>query len=815
MPNEIYHPSIDRLHSFKQRGKYKRRIQIAAVAALSMFASACSSPEAKIEKYYASGQEFLENGEYGKANVQFQNALRIDETYIPALISLAEIAENKQNLKAMFGLYQRVVRLDAANVFAHIQLGKLYLIGSDEAAALESAETALKLDPESVDALALKSGVLLRLGDTEGAVNLARQVIAVQPAHPEATTVLATERGMNNDFDGALNELDRALNVDPKIAVLQLLRIQLLSQLGRSEDVLAAYDRLVELFPEEPVYRRAYALEFIQRKNFTAAREQMEVLVELEPENFDAKLDVIRIVNAEEGVEGAEGRLRKFVDAEPENHDLRFALVDLLIDQGAIDQSVAALEPMLKFDDAVVVLRAKNKRALLYMRSGDREKAEVLVNEILDEDGNNTDALIQRASFLIEDQEFDSAVADLRTALNNNPDLNKAMVLMATAFERQGNIDFARAELAKAYETSGKKASIANAYAKFLARNGNTRRAEDILVKSLAVFPGNLNNLKLLAAVRLDIQDWQGADEIASIIASLDASDENDLANQIHTVALSGLGDYDQIIEMLSAQNNNTPLESRPLAMLIAAFLKADRVDEAEELLKKVLVSDPDNYAARILLAQTYGVNGDDGAGETVLLGAVDVDPTRGEAFELLYRYNVARSEPEKAIALIEEGISRAPENAALQFFKADYLVTAGELEEALEIYGELIKTRPDDRIIANNFVSLSSDLRRDKRSIERSLEVARVLEGDDRALVQDTVGWAHYRAGQYDRALEFLAKAAGSAPSNGEILYHLGATQIANGEPEAGQANLSKALEVGGEDFRFESEVRALLNQQ
>ncbi|VAW06555.1 hypothetical protein MNBD_ALPHA05-746 [hydrothermal vent metagenome] len=814
MPRKMNQPSIARQRSFAQRRHSARRFQIAAIAALSMISAACSSPEAKIEKYYASGQEFLENGEYGKANVQFQSILKIDEAHVPALIGLAEIAENKQNLKAMFGLYQRIIRLDATNTFAQIQLGKLYLIGSDEKAALESAERALQLEPNSADAIALKAGILLRLGDTEGAVKLARQAISIQPTQIEAATVLATERGMNGDLEGAIGELDRVLNIDPKAAVLQLLRIQILSQLERPEDVLAGFARLVELFPEEPAYRRAYAMEFIKRKDFAAAKEQMETLVDLDPESNDAKLDVVRIVSAKDGADAAESRLRAFVKEFPKNQDLRFALVDLQYDRGALDNAIATLEPLMTSDDVAVALRAKNKLTLLYLRDGDRDKAKVLVDEILEADDNNTDALIRRASFLLDDGEFDTGVADLRTALSNNPDLVEAMVLMSRAFELQDNVDFARAELAKAFETSGKKTNVANAYAKFLIRHGDVRRAEDVLVQSLAAFPGNLDNLKLLAAVRLGLQDWQGADEVASIIETLDVTDEDDLTSQIRTVALSGLGDYDQVIDMLSAQNKDTPLESRPLAMLVSAYLRSDRFDEAEQLLKNVIASDANNYFARVLLARTYGTRGDAAAGEAVLLEAIDVDPSRGEAFELLYRYNVARGERDKAIALIEDGLTRAPDNMALKFYKADYLVTTGKLEQALEIYGDLIETRPDDRIIANNFVSLSSDLRKDKKSIARALEVARVLEKDESALVQDTVGWAYYRAGQYDRALEFLTKASATT-SNGEILYHLGAAQIAAGVEEAGRASLNKALEVGGENFRFETEVRALLNQQ
>ena len=43
---------------------------------------------------------------------------------------------------------------------------------------------------------------------------------------------------------------------------------------------------------------------------------------------------------------------------------------------------------------------------------------------------------------------------------------------------------------------------------------------------------------------------------------------------------------------------------------------------------------------------------------------------------------------------------------------------------------------------------------------------------------------------------------------------YHLGAAQFANGDEDAARESLQKALELGGPDFIFENEVRALLDR-
>jgi len=53
-------------------------LQGLALSAL-LFAAACASPEEKVRRYTESGYEFLEAEEIPKANIQFRNALQIDE----------------------------------------------------------------------------------------------------------------------------------------------------------------------------------------------------------------------------------------------------------------------------------------------------------------------------------------------------------------------------------------------------------------------------------------------------------------------------------------------------------------------------------------------------------------------------------------------------------------------------------------------------------------------------------------------------------------------------------------------------------------
>lgn len=800
--------------NFRLAARKSRGGPIVRLAAVSMLAltAACASPEQKVERYSKDAAELLEEGDLNKAYIQYQNVLKIDEENVPALLGLADIAEQRQDFQGMFGYLQRVLRLDPSQTDAHVKMGKLYLIGSDETAAMDAAEKALALEPNNIDAKALKAGVLLKIGDNAGAVALAREVLAAEPANPEAVTVVVTDLMSNNDKEEALAELEEALAADPKVAMLQLLRVYVLQSLGRADDVREAYAEMIELFPEQTAYRRVYASELIRSGEYAEAREQLEAIVAQDPGNLDVKMDVIRVIKAGESTAAAEAKLREYVEAAPDNANLKFALVDFQLGEGETEKARALLDELAGGNNQDVALRAKNKLAAIMMANDDQEGARKLVDEILAADERNTQALLRRAAFLIEDEKYDEAIVDLRTVLNNSPDSYEANILMSAAFEAQDNFSFAQAELAKAFENSKRDAKVANHFANFLLRRKDLERAEEVLLDSLAVNGRDVDNLRLLASIRIARQDWRGAEEVGEMLER--AGDGSALASNIKTVAYIGLEDFNSVIDTLNERQANAPLDTQPLAALVNAYIREERIDEAEAMLSRMLESNPNDYSALVLLSQVHQQKKEPEKAEAVLLKATQAHPDRAQAYEMLYRTYLSRGQQDKAAALIERGLTAAPDNEALKVYKADVLLSQGEKEAALNLYDELIKVRPDDRIIANNFVSLSSDLRQDEASVARALEVAKSIENLDNPYFRDTVGWAYYRAGQYDKALEYLGQAAEGAQNNGEILYHLGAAQAASGDQAAARETLQQALSAGGDNFAFVNEVRTLLDR-
>jgi pentatricopeptide repeat protein len=778
-----------------------RLLTAAAAALLLATASACSSPEQRVEKYTASGLSYLEKGDFGRANVQFQNALKINEEHVPALVGLATLFERRQDFRNMFGVLQRVVRLDPQNTEAHIKIGKLYLIGSDETAALESADTALAQQPENPDAIALKSAVLLKLDDTAGAVELARKALSINPATTEAVAVLATERAQAGDQVGALTEVDRAIETAPKSPILHLLRLQLLSNLGRRDELKAGYLKVIELFPTEAAYRQLYASFLIKQGDLAGAREELAKIVDLSSGRVDPVLDVVRIDYRAKGAEAAKQTFAEYAKADPDNIDLQFAFATFLRQEKDFAGAEAIYKAMMaKKSDKPLVLRAKNELAALRLMEGKKDEAVRIVDEILKADAHNTDALLKRAGLKIEAGNYDDAVTDLRAALTDKPDSTQAKLLMATAFERKGDIEFATSQMAQAVAESKNEPMPSNMFAKFLVRHGDVPRAERVVLDSLANNPGNIENLKLLAALQLLQQNWRGAEETAKIIEQVNSQEPT--VNRILGAAYAGLGDYSGAIEALSAENSRAPLGARPLSTLVGAYLKEGRAEDAEKMLKDMIAADEKHYAARILLAQVQQSQKKPEEMEATLQEAMRANAERAEAVEMLYRLYRGSGREAQAERLLEERLAASPDNDGFRILKADLLLSRNQREEALAMYEDILKRRPQDLLVSNNYASLLNDLRDDDASRAKARDVAKVLEGSENPYFLDTYGWSLYRTGDFAGAVKALEAAAEGAPDFVEINYHLGAAYLANGETEKAKAQLEKVSAAGQSPF-------------
>lgn len=792
----------------------KRKLTLSMMIAASALAlAACASPEQRLEKYNKSGEAFLADGKLGMANVQFLNALKIDEQNMQALSGMTKIAEKKGDYNQMFGLLQRLYRIDPKNEKVRLDLAKIHLLGNDTAEALDLVDAVIAESPKNADALAVKAATLFRLGDTAGSVDFSKQALALDPNSADAVAVLASERVKAKDNEGALAILDAALAKDGAAPVLELLRVQVLAVLGRTDDINAAYKRLVEANPDDANYRRLYVTSLLQLNKLDEAREQLVEVAKLLPKQNDAKLDVVRIDYRIGGRAKAEETFRKYIDENPDETDLKFALGSFLREQkdNAAAEKVYEGVAARKGAELDEVLRARNEIAAIRITEGKNADAEAIIAEILTKDPKDSGALSKRAGFMIDKGDIDAAIGDLRVVVNDSPDAWGPRLLLASAYERQRDFNLAESEFARAVEAAKRSARPSNLFARYLIRQDKKDRAAKVLTDSLGVEPRDEENLKLLAALRLEQQDWRGAEEAAKALAEVNKEDA--VSSSILSAAYAGLKDYTGAIDALTTENERRPLDARPLANLVQAYVNADRVPEAEAFLAETIAKNPPAYDARILLAQVERQSRKSAKALETLKGAVAGDPLRPEAYELMYNIYAGEGRRAEAGEVIEQALSAIPNNDGMQILKADQLIAEGRFDDAITLYEAIRTRRPNDLIVANNLASLLSE-RNDSASQTRAVEVAAPLKGAENAFFLDTYGWAAWRAGDKAAGLAALEKAAAAAPGVADIRFHFGVALIESGEIERGRKELEAVIAAPSAPSARVAEARRLLAQ-
>ena len=164
--------------------------------------------------------------------------------------------------------------------------------------------------------------------------------------------------------------------------------------------------------------------------------------------------------------------------------------------------------------------------------------------------------------------QLDPAISDLREALNDQPRSMPLMLLLATAYERSGSIELAEKEFADATRVSNYDPNVGLNYVAFLRRRGSTQRAEDVLNDLDTRQPKNLAVLSALAEVKLTLQDWAGAQEIAETIKRIGGN--GGIADQILGAALGGEHKYDQSIAALQSAVAAEPSAVQPMVALVS-----------------------------------------------------------------------------------------------------------------------------------------------------------------------------------------------------------------------------------------------------
>ena len=761
--------------------------------------AACDSAEERAEKHFQDGLALYEEGDVARAIVEMRNVFRIDSTHREGRLLMARIEMERDNPPGAYGHYRALTEQFPDDFEAQRAAAELAAELNDwDAASMHAKAAAEQLAEGETDPVirSVELGAAYRAARQENDLPAAREIaeeagelLQDNPDIVMLRRIRVDDRFAAQDWEGALTEIDGVIAATPDDQSFYLLRLTALDQLGRSDEIEAQLRDMVDRFPEDDI-RRVLVTWYMEQDRASDAEAYLRE--QIDPENPDAidRMVLVTFLSQLRGAEAARAEIDTILadtpDDSPDRPLFRSVAASLDFDLGNRDAALAEMQDIIAGSEpSDQTRRIKITYAKMLDSTGNSVGARALVEEVLEEDSSNVEALKMRANWMIADDSPDEALVELRRALDQAPRDAEVLTLMAQAQERLGSHELSGEMLALAVEASGAAAEESLRYATFLVQDDRLLPAESVLIDALRLQPENHMILAALGSVYVQLEDWGRAQGVIDALQRLDSEEAARVANELTGQVLAGQNRQSELQSFLEQLAGAQGTDGQAIAAAIRLRVAQGDLDGAMEYLNERLAENPDNPGLRLISAALLSREDRHDEARTTLRELLQEFPDNQQLWMALYNVNLAAGEPEAAEEVLQEGLQEVPDGVVLRFTSAVEAERNGEIESAIAVYESLYESNSGSLVVANNLASLISSYREDDESLQRAYAIARRLRGSEIPQFQDTYGWIAARLGNIDEALEYLESSAEGLQDDATAQYHLARTYVMAGREE------------------------------
>jgi tetratricopeptide (TPR) repeat protein len=772
----------------------------------------CGTPEERARGYYEKGMEYVAKGDDLNARVQLLTAIKFKADRVEAWRALVGVEERLKAGPSVFQALQRLVELDRNDLDARVKLARIMVGGGAPEAAAKLLEVANDSDKPNAPLHALKANILLRAKDPAGAIREAQRALEIDPKNLDANLLVAAKRTADGQSDAALKLLSELQASDPQdeLRIAQQ-KVQILIRKGDLAQAETLLRKLINENSNVAGLRGQLIQLYMSAKRFDEVERELRSMSGSAPADSRAGMDLVRFLISSKGAKAGREELEARIKAGGDIFDYQITLAELDFAEGNLTSATQSLQSLAGTATAPErKLLAQTKLAEMYVNKNNIAAAEPIIAEVLQKDRRNTSGLRLRAAIRIEQGQLDSAISDLREALNDQPKSVDLLILMAAAYERSGKNELAERQYADALKASGLNPGVALRYVAFLQRRGDLTHAEDVLGDVIARTPTNIQALAALGQIRLARQNWTGALATADGIARL--GNDRGVADQIRAAALAGQDKPDASVAALEKAHAAAPDAVQPVVSLVSTYIRLGKADKADALLQEMLKKYPENSQLLVLIGQSKEAQKKNDDAIKSYKEAIAKQPKDPNGYAALFRLYVQQKDYKTAADVIQAGLREQPGNLNLRFATADLLLLTGDRPGAIAQYEALVKDQPHSSLAINNLVSLLLDNSTDKETLNRALSLAEKLKGATVPQFQDTYGWAQFKKGDVQNAVATLEVAQEKLPNIAAVRYHLGMSYAAIGQSDKANEQLQKALALEPDGTPLKDSIRAAL---
>jgi cellulose synthase operon protein C len=769
----------------------------AVAAAVVVAFAGCSSKADRLQSGLDKGAEYVRLADWDKAGIEVRNVLQIDPKNAQAFYIAGQVAEGKREIQKAYGSFAKAVELQPDHLDAKVGVARLQLLVGDAAKAQKAVDEALALSPRHAGALTIQAGLMARSGDVAGAVAKAQALIAEQKAPPvDASMLLAGLQANLGQSEAALATIDAALKADPKHLGLLSVASQLAaaaSAPAQQERAVGYLQRATEQAPKNIQLWTAWAGYHVQRKELDRAEAVLRASIKAQPDDSQRTLALLSFLSSQRGFDAAEKGFLAAIKDRPRDSALQFGLVNLYRNADRAPEARAVLEQLAESNKEAPGLAARNQLAADHLARGNGALARTLVGEVLAASPRDNAALILRARMLLAEGDARNAVIDLRAAARDQPGSPEIAGLLAQAHRRAGETQLAREVLAESVNFKPDNPELRLLLAADLADAKDYKSALSEVEAALKAAPGHVRSHEMKARLALAQKDVASAEKVFVSYKTQFPSDASGFVRLGQFYADQKR--FDAALKEYDAAARLAPQAPAPAMSAIGLLVSQRRFAEAHQRIDALLARDPNQLIAHQLRGEVAAASGDTDRAQASYRRFIELAPNVASGYHSLARVSAQRGGLPAALGALEQGEKALPDDRSLPAARGELLVRAGRHDEAITLYEGLVKRWPNEDSLANNLAYLLVEHRSDKASHARALELVQRFKDSGRPGYLDTLGWTHYRLGDYPQAVAVLERAVAGTPDAPLLQLHLGLALHKKGDTVRAHEFLKQAL--------------------
>ena len=495
--------------------------------------------------------------------------------YLRSLGDMQAGSGSQSVLKLAIEQYEQIVKLQPDSMDDHLLLGRLYRLNNDLQKAESEFKTAVKLDPQSEEAVTTLAYLYNELGDTARATQVLSSVPNTQRS-AKLYSALGYTYEQQKEYKNAIESYRHAIELDrDNLDAIRGLAQNLLND-GQSDAALEQYKVIADANPEDAQTYVRIAEIYRKQGKFDLALENLKKAGSMVQDSFEVPYNIAAIYQAqgryEEAIpimrellkksEKAEG---KYTNGEKSNRAVFLERLGTIYrDQGNYQASIEPFREIVALGGDENIERGYQQIIDTWREAKEWQKATAAAQEAVQKLPNSRDLKMVLAAQQADMGDADKALKDVRAMLkgNGSAEDRQVYITLAQMCTRLRRFTEAEQALDKAEQLSSKpddKEYIWFLRGSTFERDKHYPEAEAQFKKVLASDPDHASALNYLGYMLAD-QNTKLEEALGYIKHAVDLDPSNGAYLDSLGWAYFRLGKYEQAEDNLlkASQKINT-----------------------------------------------------------------------------------------------------------------------------------------------------------------------------------------------------------------------------------------------------------------